>query len=48
MSLQEGESAIQFANRIKSKIAEQGGLVDLEWFVFMHFILSFLEMSMIF
>ncbi|KAF6035484.1 hypothetical protein EB796_006202 [Bugula neritina] len=27
----EGESAISFANRIKSEIAQQGGLVDLEW-----------------
>jgi len=29
----EGESAISFANRIKSEIAQQGGLVDLEWLV---------------
>ena len=30
-AFQEGETAIQFANRVKSLIAEQGGLVDLEW-----------------
>lgn len=28
---QEGEDAIQFANRVKSAIAHQGGLVDLQW-----------------
>ncbi|XP_067928147.1 glycerol-3-phosphate acyltransferase 3-like [Watersipora subatra] len=28
---QEGESSIAFANRVKSEIARQGGLVDLEW-----------------
>lgn len=28
----EGESAIQFANRVKSLIAERGGLADLEWY----------------
>ena len=28
---QEGESSISFANRVKSEIARQGGLVDLEW-----------------
>ncbi|XP_076295946.1 glycerol-3-phosphate acyltransferase 4 isoform X5 [Lasioglossum baleicum] len=27
----EGESAIDFANRVKSVIARQGGLVDLQW-----------------
>lgn len=27
----EGESAIDFANRVKSVIAKQGGLVDLMW-----------------
>lgn len=25
------ESAVQFANRVKALIAQQGGLVDLEW-----------------
>lgn len=29
----EGESAIDFANRVKSVIARQGGLVDLQWYV---------------
>ncbi|KAK3539215.1 hypothetical protein QTP86_030739 [Hemibagrus guttatus] len=28
---QEGEDAVQFANRVKSLIARQGGLVDLSW-----------------
>lgn len=27
------ESAIDFANRVKSVIARQGGLVDLQWYV---------------
>ncbi|XP_023720227.1 glycerol-3-phosphate acyltransferase 3 isoform X3 [Cryptotermes secundus] len=31
MYQQEGESAIDFANRVKSAIARQGGLVDLMW-----------------
>lgn len=31
MYKQEGESSIEFANRVKSVIAEQGGLVDLSW-----------------
>lgn len=31
MSQQEGEDAVQFANRVKSLIARQGGLVDLSW-----------------
>ncbi|XP_055693799.1 glycerol-3-phosphate acyltransferase 3 isoform X3 [Lutzomyia longipalpis] len=31
MFRQEGESAIDFANRVKSVIAKQGGLVDLMW-----------------
>lgn len=31
MYQQEDESAIEFANRVKSVIAEQGGLVDLSW-----------------
>ncbi|KAG7318717.1 hypothetical protein KOW79_018472 [Hemibagrus wyckioides] len=28
---QEGEDAVQFANRVKALIARQGGLVDLSW-----------------
>lgn len=28
---QEEEDAVQFANRVKSAIARQGGLVDLQW-----------------
>uniref|UniRef100_A0A672K240 Glycerol-3-phosphate acyltransferase 4-like n=2 Tax=Sinocyclocheilus grahami TaxID=75366 RepID=A0A672K240_SINGR len=31
MSRQEGEDAVQFANRVKAAIARQGGLVDLLW-----------------
>ncbi|XP_011693565.1 PREDICTED: glycerol-3-phosphate acyltransferase 3 isoform X2 [Wasmannia auropunctata] len=31
MQRKEGESAIDFANRVKSVIARQGGLVDLQW-----------------
>uniref|UniRef100_A0AAR2IWG6 Phospholipid/glycerol acyltransferase domain-containing protein n=1 Tax=Pygocentrus nattereri TaxID=42514 RepID=A0AAR2IWG6_PYGNA len=31
MSLQDGEDAVHFANRVKSAIARQGGLVDLFW-----------------
>uniref|UniRef100_A0AAY5F1I6 1-acylglycerol-3-phosphate O-acyltransferase 9, like n=1 Tax=Electrophorus electricus TaxID=8005 RepID=A0AAY5F1I6_ELEEL len=31
MTQQEGEDAVQFANRVKSAIAHQGGLVDLSW-----------------
>ncbi|RUS71964.1 hypothetical protein EGW08_020277 [Elysia chlorotica] len=31
MIRQENESAVKFANRVKSEIARQGGLVDLEW-----------------
>ncbi|XP_056138992.1 glycerol-3-phosphate acyltransferase 3-like [Lampris incognitus] len=31
MHQQEGEDAIQFASRVKSAIAHQGGLVDLQW-----------------
>lgn len=31
MYREEGESAIDFANRVKSVIANQGGLVDLGW-----------------
>ncbi|KYN09248.1 Glycerol-3-phosphate acyltransferase 3 [Trachymyrmex cornetzi] len=31
MRRKEGESAIDFANRVKSVIARQGGLVDLQW-----------------
>lgn len=33
MHRKEGESAIDFANRVKSVIARQGGLVDLQWYV---------------
>lgn len=29
--LQNGEDAAQFANRVKSAIADQGGLLDLAW-----------------
>ena len=29
--LQPGEDGIQFAGRVKKLIAEQGGLVDLDW-----------------
>ncbi len=29
--LQEGESAVEFANRVKSAMADQTGLLDLEW-----------------
>lgn len=31
---QEGEDAAQFANRVKSAIAHQGGLLDLPWWGF--------------
>lgn len=31
MEQQEGEDAVHFANRVKSAIAHQGGLVDLQW-----------------
>ncbi|XP_018561942.1 glycerol-3-phosphate acyltransferase 4 isoform X2 [Anoplophora glabripennis] len=31
MHQEEGETAIDFANRVKSSIAKQGGLVDLVW-----------------
>uniref|UniRef100_A0AAQ5XYR7 Phospholipid/glycerol acyltransferase domain-containing protein n=1 Tax=Amphiprion ocellaris TaxID=80972 RepID=A0AAQ5XYR7_AMPOC len=31
MTLQDGEDAAQFANRVKSAIAHQGGLLDLDW-----------------
>ncbi|CAG08584.1 unnamed protein product, partial [Tetraodon nigroviridis] len=31
MHQKEGEDAIQFANRVKSAIAHQGGLMDLQW-----------------
>ncbi|XP_074527498.1 glycerol-3-phosphate acyltransferase 3-like [Halichoeres trimaculatus] len=31
MHQQEDEDAVQFANRVKSAIAQQGGLVDLQW-----------------
>lgn len=31
MTREEGETAVDFANRVKSEIAHQGGLVDLVW-----------------
>lgn len=31
--LKEGEDAVQFANRVKSAIARQGGLTELPWLV---------------
>ncbi|XP_035523659.1 glycerol-3-phosphate acyltransferase 3 [Morone saxatilis] len=31
MTIQDGEDAAQFANRVKSAIAQQGGLLDLAW-----------------
>ena len=31
ITLKPGESAIDFANRVKKAIALRGGLVDLEW-----------------
>lgn len=31
MTQQDGEDAVHFANRVKSAIAHQGGLVDLSW-----------------
>lgn len=31
MRKQDNESSVEFANRVKSKIAEQGGLLDLNW-----------------
>ncbi|XP_005814979.1 glycerol-3-phosphate acyltransferase 3 [Xiphophorus maculatus] len=31
MTIQDGEDAAQFANRVKSVIAHQGGLLDLAW-----------------
>uniref|UniRef100_A0A4W3IQJ1 Phospholipid/glycerol acyltransferase domain-containing protein n=1 Tax=Callorhinchus milii TaxID=7868 RepID=A0A4W3IQJ1_CALMI len=31
MTKQEDEDAVQFANRVKAAIAQQGGLVDLSW-----------------
>uniref|UniRef100_A0A3Q3W339 Phospholipid/glycerol acyltransferase domain-containing protein n=1 Tax=Mola mola TaxID=94237 RepID=A0A3Q3W339_MOLML len=31
MNKEEGEDAVQFANRVKAAIAAQGGLVDLTW-----------------
>lgn len=33
MYKKEGERAIDFANRVKSVIARQGGLVDLQWYI---------------
>lgn len=29
--LKEGEDAVQFANRVRSAIAHQGGLAELPW-----------------
>ena len=34
LHFQEDESAAQFASRVKTEIARQGGLVDLIWYVF--------------
>jgi hypothetical protein len=31
MFREEGESAVEFANRVKAEIAHKGGLVDLDW-----------------
>lgn len=31
MTREEGEDAVQFANRVKSAIAVQGGLTELPW-----------------
>lgn len=31
MTMDPNETAVQFANRVKRAIAEQGGLVDLMW-----------------
>lgn len=31
MHREDGESSINFANRVKAAIARQGGLVDLDW-----------------
>lgn len=31
MNIEEGEDAVQFANRVKAAIAAQGGLTDLIW-----------------
>lgn len=39
------ESAIDFANRVKSVIARQGGLVDLQWYKFFFIILYRLKTS---
>ena len=33
IALQPHETGLQFCNRVKSLIANQGGLVDLEWCV---------------
>lgn len=40
--LKEGEDAVQFANRVKSAIARQGGLTELPWWV-MPSLLGFME-----
>lgn len=34
LHFQEDESAAEFASRVKTEIARQGGLVDLIWYVF--------------
>ena len=34
LHFQEDESAAQFASRVKTEIAREGGLVDLIWYVF--------------
>lgn len=40
--LKEGEDAVQFANRVKSAIARQGGLTELPWWV-MPSLLEFMD-----
>lgn len=40
--LKEGEDAVQFANRVKSAIARQGGLTELPWWV-MPSLLGFMD-----
>jgi hypothetical protein len=43
MYKKEGESAIDFANRVKSVIARRGGLVDLQWYVQYRLIRGFIR-----
>lgn len=31
VTIQDNEDAVEFANRVKKEIAQQGGLVDLDW-----------------